>query len=76
MMTEAEWKTLKDKIEKEFPIRIKLAELAGRPKINVKNYKALEAFDETIPELFLEVAQKKPENIQTALELINESQKK
>lgn len=70
MMTDAEWKDLKEKIEKEFPVRIKLAELAGRPKINIKNYKALEAFDSTIPELYLEIALNKPENEDEALQLI------
>ncbi len=70
MMTDTEFKTLKDKIEKEFPVRIKLAELAGRPKINVKNYKALEEFDDTIAELFLEIALNKPENVEAALQLI------
>lgn len=70
MMPDNEWKALKEKIDREFPIRIQLAELAGRPKINIKNYKALEAFDSTIPELFLEVAMNKPENIEAALKLI------
>lgn len=69
-MTDAEWLALKSKIEKEFPVRIKLAELAGRPKINIKNYKALEAFDSTISELFLEIAMNKPDNVPAALELI------
>jgi len=72
MMTDAEWAALKNKIEKEFPIRIKLAELAGRPKINIKNYKALEEFNATIPELFLEIALNKPENVPTALQLIKD----
>ena len=70
MMTDAEWKELKDKIEKEFPVRVKLAELAGRPKINVKNYKACEEFDDTIAELFLEIYLNKPENVEEALKLI------
>lgn len=69
-MTDAEWAALKAKIDKEFLIRLKLADLAGRPKINPKNYKACEEFDATIPELFLEVAQNKPENIEAALQLI------
>ncbi len=73
MMTDAEFKALKDKIEKEFPVRIKLAELAGRPKINVKNYKALEEFDDTIAELYLEIALNKPENTQAALDLIKQT---
>ena len=70
MMTDEEWNALKSKIEKEFPIRLKLAALAGRAPINQKNYKALEAFDETISELFLEIGLKKPENVSAALELI------
>lgn len=69
-MTDAEWAALKAKIDKEFLIRLKLADLAGRPKINPKNYKACEEFDATIPELFLEIAQNKPENIEAALQLI------
>lgn len=69
-MTDEEWTALKNKIEKDFIIRLRLAELAGRPKINPKNYKACEEFDETIPELFLEIAQNKPENIEVALQLI------
>ncbi len=70
MMTDEEWKTLKNKIDKEFPIRLRLAELAGRPKINPKNYKACEEFDDSIPELFLEIALNKPENVEVALQLI------
>ena len=69
-MTDQEWATLKNKIEKEFPVRLQLAELAGRPKINPKNYKACEAFDETISELFLEIALSKPENLDKALVII------
>lgn len=70
MMAEEEWAALKNKIEKEFLIRLRLAELAGRPKINPKNYKACEEFTETISELFLEIALNKPENIEAALQLI------
>lgn len=70
MMTDQEWATLKNKIDKEFPVRLQLAELAGRPKINPKNYKACEAFDSTISELFLEIALNKPENVEAALVLI------
>lgn len=72
MMSDNEWKVLKEKIDREFPVRCKLAELAGRPKINIKNYKACEEFDDTIPELFLEISLNKPENVQTALELIKQ----
>jgi hypothetical protein len=74
MMTDAEWKLLKDKIEKEFPVRLKLAELAGRPKINPKNYKACEEFDDSIAELYLEIALNKPENADAALQLIKSIQ--
>lgn len=70
MMSDEEWAALKNKIDKEFPIRLRLAELAGRPKINPKNYKACEAFDDTIPELFLEISLNKPENVEAALQLI------
>lgn len=70
MMTDEEWATLKNKIDKEFPIRLRLAELAGRPKINPKNYKACEEFNDTISELFLEIALNKPENVEAALQLI------
>jgi hypothetical protein len=73
MMNDTEWETLKNKIEKEFPIRLQLAELAGRPSINIKNYKALEQFDSSIAQLFLEIALNKPENIQPALQIIKES---
>ena len=69
-MADEEWATLKNKIEKEFLIRLRLAELAGRPKINPKNYKACEEFDDSISELFLEIALNKPENIEVALQLI------
>lgn len=72
MMTDEEWNALKNKIEREFPVRVKLAELAGRPKINIKNYKACEEFDNTIAELFLEIALNKPENTQAALELVKQ----
>jgi hypothetical protein len=71
-MTEAEYQKLKAKIEKEFPVRLKLAELAGLPKINVKNYKALEEFDMTIDELVLMVMDRKPENLPQAQQLLLE----
>lgn len=70
MMTDAEWEALKKKIDREFPVRLKLAELAGRPKINPKNYKACEEFSDSIPELFLEISLNKSENVPAALELI------
>lgn len=69
-MTDEEFNTLKDRIDREFPIRLKLAELAGMGKINPKNYKACEALDQTIKELYLEVVFRKPENTEAALEVI------
>lgn len=69
-MTDKEYKDLVAKIEREFPIRMKLRELAGMPKINPKNYNALMDFDETIAELFLKVAMEKPENLLAAMSLI------
>ncbi len=72
MMTDEEFKTLKEKIDKEFPIRLKLAELAGYGKINPKNYKACEQMDLTIKELYLEVVFRKPENVEAALKVIRE----
>jgi len=69
-MTEEEFQNLKAKIDREFPVRLKLAELAGLGKINPKNYKACEALDQTIKELYLEVVFRKPENVEAALEVI------
>lgn len=71
-MTDEEFKTLKEKIDKEFPVRLKLAELAGYGKINPKNYKACEQMDLSIKELYLEILFKKPENVDAALSLIRE----
>lgn len=71
-MDEVEYQKLKTKIEKEFSVRLKLAELAGLPKINVKNYKALEEFDMTIDELVLMVMDRKPENLSQAQQLLLE----
>ena len=71
-MTDEEFKTLSDKIEKELPVRLKLAELAGLPKINPKSYKDLEKMDMTIKELYLEVIFRKPENEEAALAVIRE----
>lgn len=70
LMTDLEYKTLVEKIEREFPVRLQLAELAGRPKINVKNYKQLEVFDDTIADLFLEISLNKPANMGLALAII------
>lgn len=71
-MTDEEFKALKEKIDKEFPVRLKLAELAGYGKINPKNYKACEQMDLTIKELYLEVIFKRPENVDQALQIIRE----
>lgn len=70
-LTEAELQTLFVKIEKEWPIRVQLANLAGF-KANVKNPRALyeTEFDLNIRELFLEVTFRKPENTAIAMELI------
>jgi hypothetical protein len=68
-MTEEEWQGIKAKIEKEFPIRLKLAAMLGR-KINPKNYKELEAFDDTIAELFLAISLDPAAPAADALELI------
>jgi len=75
MMSDDDWKNLVSKIDREFPIRIKLATLAGRAPINIKNYKALEKFDDTIAELFLEIALNKPDVLELALILIKELRK-
>jgi hypothetical protein len=69
-MTNDEFNSLKTKIERELPIRFKLAELAGLPKINVKNFNAMMEFDQTIPELFMEVAMRQPANLMAALILV------
>ena len=77
MMNDEEWVSLiskfKDKIEKEWPIRIKLAGLAGS-KANYKNPRALmdTEFDLGIRELYLEVLFRKPENAELALQTIQE----
>lgn len=71
-MTDQEFNVIKQKIDREFPVRCQLAELAGRPKINVKNYKALESFDLTIADLFLEITLKFPENEAKALTIIKD----
>lgn len=70
-MTEAEFQTLLAKIDKEWPIRVQLANLAGF-KASVKNPRALyeTEFDLSIRDLFLEVTFRKPENTAVAMELI------
>jgi hypothetical protein len=69
-MTNDEFNLLKIKIERELPIRFKLAELAGLPKINIKNFNAMMEFDKTIPELFMEVAMRQPDNLMAALVIL------
>ncbi len=69
-MAEAEYQALKAKIERQLPVRLRLNVLAGRKSVNPKSRNELMAFDDTIAELFLEIALKKPENIPEALTLI------
>lgn len=73
-LTEEQIQSLFKKIEREWPIRLKLAELAGHKKCNVKNVRALfeTEFDLSIRELYLEVLFRKPENADAALKLIQE----
>ena len=61
------------RIEKEWPIRCKLAELAGF-KANPKNTRALfeTEFDLSIRELYLEVLFRKPANAPAALAVIRD----
>lgn len=70
-MTTEEINLLLKKIEREWPVRCKLAELAGF-KANPKNPRALmdTEFDLNIRELYLEVLFREPHNVDTALALI------
>lgn len=70
-LTEVQYQLLIKKIDKEWPIRCKLAELAGH-KASPKNPRALmdTEFDLSIRELYLEILFRKPENAEAALELI------
>lgn len=70
-LTEEAYQLLIKKIDKEWSIRCKLAELAGF-KASPKNPRALmdTEFDLNIRELYLEVTFRKPENADAALELI------
>jgi hypothetical protein len=70
-MTNDEVKAILSKIDKEWPVRCKLAELAGH-KANPKNIKCLmdTEFDLNIRQLYLEVLFRKSENADAALELI------
>ena len=72
-LTEEQYQTILKKIEKEWPVRCKLAELAGH-KCNSKNPRALmdTEFDLNIRELYLEVIFRKPENAEKALKFIQE----
>jgi len=70
-LTEDQLQKIFKKIDKEWPIRCKLAELCGF-KANPKNPRALcdSEFDLSIRELFLEVTFRRPENTAIAMELI------
>lgn len=70
-MTEEELKFLIQRVDREWPIRCKLAELAGF-KANPKNPRALmdTAFDLSIRELYLEVLFRQPQNVDEALKVI------
>ncbi len=70
-ITEAELQALCAKIDREWPIRIELANLAGF-KANVKNPRALyeTEFDLGIRDLYLEVVLRKPDNADLALQLV------
>lgn len=72
-LTETQYQLLIKKIDREWPVRCKLAELAGH-KANPKNVRALmdTEFDLSIRELYLEVMFRKPENAEKALQLIQE----
>ena len=75
-LSETEYQLLKKKIEREWPIRCKLAELAGH-KANPKNIAALvgSEFDLNIRDLYLEVLFRKPDNSEAALKVIQECYK-
>lgn len=70
-LSEEELKYLLQKIDREWPIRCKLAELAGF-KVNPKNVMALykTPFDLSIHELYLEVLFRQPQNVDEALKAI------
>jgi len=63
------------KVERDWPVRCKLAELAGF-KASSKNPRALmdSPFDLSIQELYLEVQFRRPENLDQALKIIKENQ--
>jgi hypothetical protein len=66
-----ELEKVNERINKHWPIRCKLAELAGF-KANPKNERCLyqTAFDLNLRELFLEVCLRKPQNAGAAYDLI------
>lgn len=70
-ITEEELKFVIQRVDREWPIRCKLAELAGF-KANPKNPRALmdTAFDLNIRELYLEVLFRQPQNQDEALKVI------
>lgn len=72
-LTEAQLQLLFKQVERQWPVRCQLAELAGF-KANPKNVRALmdTEFDLSIRELYLEVLFRKPENVDKALKVIQE----
>lgn len=72
-LTETQYQLLLKKIDREWPVRCKLAELAGH-KANPKNVRALmdTEFDLSIRELYLEVLFRNPLNAAEALKLIQD----
>jgi hypothetical protein len=72
-LSEEELQVIFQKIEKEWPIRLRLAQLAGH-KCNAKNPRALmdTEFDLSIRELYLEVLFRQPHNAADALKLIQD----
>lgn len=71
--TDTEYTSLVDKINKEWPVRCRLAELAGH-KCNTKNPRTLvdTEFDLNIRNLYLEVLFRQPQNAEVALKLMQD----
>jgi hypothetical protein len=70
-MTEDQYQALKNKIDKEWPVRCDLASLAGH-KVNPKNSRCLmdTEYDLDIKEFYLYFLFKKPANAHIALQII------
>ena len=70
-LTEEELKFIFQRVEREWPIRCKLAELCGL-KVNPRNPRALmdSPLDLSIRELYLEVQFRQPQNVDEALKVI------